>query len=122
MLVPATDVKRTRILAVAMVLLEMVAAGCAMKGGTLPSMRHPPTVTVTCVVLTVQDGPIAGARCQSEGVGATTDAYGLARLRGVPVGDRLLVVTASGFDAGSQAYTVFATDLTVRVQLVRSSQ
>jgi hypothetical protein len=100
-----------------LVLLGMLAAGCALRGGTVPLGRRLPTVTVTCVVLTAENGSIPDARCQSEGVGATTDEHGVAVLRGVPVGDRLLVVTATGYDAGSQPYTASTTDLTVRVHL-----
>ena len=99
------------------VLLGTVATGCALQGGAVPLGRGLPTVTVTCVVLTAENGSIRDARCQSEGVGATTDEHGVAVLRGVPVGDRLLVVTASGYDAGSQPYTASTTDLTVRVHL-----
>ena len=103
--------------AFALVLLGMLVPGCALQDGTVPLGRRLPTVAVTCVVLTADDGLIPGARCQSEGVGATTDERGVAVLRGVPVGDRLLVVTAAGYDAGSQPYTVATTDLTVRVHL-----
>ena len=99
------------------VLLGMPAAGCALQGGTVPLERRLPTVTVTCVVLTAEERPVPGARCQSEGVGATTDEHGVAVLRGVPVGERLLVVTAAGYDAGSQPYTTSTTDVTVRVHL-----
>src|SRR4029453_15585546 len=103
--------------ALVIVLLGMLVAGCALQGGTVPLGRSLPTVAVTCVVLTAEDGSIPGARCQSEGVGATTDEHGVAVLRGVPVGDRLLVVTAAGDGAGSQPYTVSTIDLTVRVHL-----
>ena len=98
-------------------LLGTLVAGCALQGGTVPLGRRLPTVIVTCVVLTAEEGAIPGARCQSEGIGATTDEHGVAALRGVPAGDRLLVVTAAGYDAGSQPYTVSTSDLTVRVHL-----
>ena len=112
---PAAATHRCRALVI--VLLGMVIPGCALRGGTLSTGRRLPTITVTCVVLTAEDGAIPGARCQSEGIGATTDEHGVAVLRGVPAGDRLLVVTASGYDAGSQPYTASTTDLTVRVHL-----
>jgi hypothetical protein len=99
------------------ILLPLLVAGCALQGGTVPLARRPPTVTVTCVVLTTEDGAIPGARCQSEGIGATTDEHGVAALHGVPAGDRLVVATAEGYDAGSQPYTASTTDLTVRVHL-----
>ena len=100
-----------------MVLWLLATAGCALQGGKVPVARRVPTVTVTCVVLTAEGGPIADARCLSEGVGATTDWQGVARLIGVPVGERLLVVTAAGFDPGRQPYTLSRTDLTVTVHL-----
>jgi hypothetical protein len=95
----------------------LAAAGCALRGGTVPLARRLPTVTVTCVVTTAEEAPIAGARCQSEGIGATTDAHGIALLKGVPAGDRLLVVTAAGYVPGSQPYTVSTTSLAVAVRL-----
>jgi hypothetical protein len=101
----------------ALVVWLLATVGCALQGGKVPLARRVPTVTVTCVVLTVEDRPIADARCQSEGIGATTDGQGVARLVGVPIGDRLLVVTAAGYDPGRQPYTLSMTDLTVTVHL-----
>jgi hypothetical protein len=101
------------------VVLGLLTACCALQRGTVPARRLP-TVTVTCVVRTAGDQPIAGARCLSEGVRALTDEQGVARLPGVPVGARLLVVTVVGYDPVNQPYTASA-DLSVTVTLVRKA-
>lgn len=101
------------------VVLGLLTACCALQGGTVPARRLP-TVTVTCVVRTAGDRPIAGARCLSEGVSALTDEQGVARLPGVPVGARLMVVTVAGYDQVNQPYTASA-DLSVTVTLVRKT-
>ena len=112
---PAAFTQHCRALVI--VLLGMLASDCALQGGTVPLGRRLPAATVTCVVLTAADAAIAGARCQSEGIGATTDEHGVAVLRGIPVGERLLVVTAPGYDAANQPYTLSSTDLTITVHL-----
>ena len=100
-------------------MLGLLTASCALQGGKVPTRRLP-TVTVTCVVRTAVDQAIAGARCLSEGVSALTDEQGVARLPGVPVGARLLVVTAVGYDPVNQPYTASA-DLSLTVTLVRKA-